>query len=72
MKQSRRLSFLEALSNVILGYGLAVLTQRAVFPAFGLETTLAEEMQLGAAFTAMSLLRSYLLRRLFAALDGEN
>lgn len=36
MMQSRRMSLIEALSNVAIGYGVAVLTQIAVFPLFGM------------------------------------
>ena len=34
MKQSRRMSLVESLANVAVGYGIAVLTQIAVFPFF--------------------------------------
>jgi hypothetical protein len=34
--QSRWLSFVEAVTNIVVGYGLAVLTQIIVFPLFGL------------------------------------
>jgi hypothetical protein len=33
--QSRRMSLVEAIANVVVGYGLAVLTQILVFPLFG-------------------------------------
>ena len=36
MRQSRRMSLLESLTNVAIGYGVAVATQIAVFPLFGL------------------------------------
>ncbi len=51
-----------------LGYGLAVLVQLLVFPAFGLQSTLAQNLRIGLIFTAVSLLRSYALLRLFEAL----
>ncbi|WP_424894932.1 DUF7220 family protein [Tepidimonas sp. HKU79] len=35
MKQSRWMSLLEAVTNVLVGYGAAVATQWAVFPLFG-------------------------------------
>ncbi len=66
MKQSRLMSLVEAVTNVIVGYGLAVVTQIIVFPWFGLEAALGEHMAIGMAFVAVSLARSYLLRRLFA------
>ena len=66
MKQSRLMSLIEAITNVIVGYGLAVATQIIVFPWFGLEADLGEHMAIGMAFVGVSLARSYLLRRLFA------
>jgi hypothetical protein len=68
MKQSRLMSLIEAITNVIVGYALAVVTQIIVFPLFGLEAALGEHMAIGTAFVAVSLVRSYLLRRLFALL----
>jgi hypothetical protein len=61
------MSLVEAAANVVVGYGLAVLTQVLVFPAFGVQATLAENLQIGAAFTGISILRSFALRRLFEA-----
>ena len=42
MKQSRWMSLVEAVANVLVGYGVAVATQWAVFPLFGLHATLQE------------------------------
>ena len=68
MKQSRTMSLVESLVNVTVGYGIAVITQILVFPLFGLSTTLAENMALGAIFTVVSIARSYCLRRAFESL----
>lgn len=65
MSQSRRLSLLEAATNTAVGYALAVATQYAVFPAFGLRVGFIENLGIGLIFTAVSLVRSYALRRLF-------
>lgn len=70
MTQSRKASALEALANVALGYILAVLTQMLIFPLFDLEVTLGENLSIGLAFVAVSLLRSYWLRRLFDRFDS--
>ena len=69
MKQSRLMSMVEAVTNVAVGYGLAVITQIIVFPWFGLEAAFGEHMAIGMAFVGVSLARSYLLRRLFARLQ---
>ena len=65
MPQSRRLSLLEAVTNVVVGYALAVLTQLIVFPWFGLTASLQDNLAIGAAFVGVSLVRSYALRRVF-------
>ena len=71
MKQSRRISLIEAIANVVVGYGLAVLTQIAVFPLFGLRASFGDNLALGAVFTAISLARSYVLRRVFEAVRSH-
>lgn len=68
MKQSRTMSLVEAVTNVLVGYGAAVTTQMLVFPLFGLHTTLQENLVIGLIFTIISLVRSYLLRRAFETL----
>ena len=65
MRQSRRMSFLESLTNVAVGYGVAVTAQIAVFRLFGLEVSLSDNLMIGAIFTGISILRSYTLRRIF-------
>lgn len=65
MTQSRRLSLIEAVTNVAVGYLLAVITQIMVFPWFGIHPSLGENLAIGSIFTGISLLRSYALRRLF-------
>jgi hypothetical protein len=68
MKQSRLLSLVEAITNVIVGYGVAVVTQILIFPLFGLHTTLAQNLKMGAVFTVVSIARSFALRRVFEAI----
>ena len=68
MKQSRFMSLVEAIANVAIGYGVAVVTQILIFPVFGLHTTLVQNLKMGGIFTIVSLARSFALRRLFEAL----
>jgi hypothetical protein len=65
MKQSRAMSLVEAVANVVVGYGVAVVTQTLIFPIFGLHTTLVQNLKIGLVFTVVSIGRSYALRRLF-------
>lgn len=69
MKQSRLMSLVEAITNVIIGYAIAVATQILIFPIFGLHTTLVENLAMGGIFTLVSIARSFALRRLFEAIQ---
>ena len=68
MKQTRLMSLVESVANVIVGYGVAVVTQILIFPIFGLHTTLAHNLKMGAIFTVVSIARSFALRRVFEAI----
>ncbi len=72
MKQSRRMSLLESLTNVLVGYGVAIVTQILVFPWFGLQVSLGDNLAIGTIFTVVSLIRSYALRRVFEHLRVRN
>lgn len=66
--QSRWMSLVESLTNIAVGYGLAVLTQILVFPQFGLQASLGANLLIGGIFTIISLARSFALRRIFNGL----
>lgn len=68
MRQSRAMSLAEAIANVVVGYGMAVVMQILIFPAVGLQATLTQNLTLGAAFSAISVVRSFAMRRLFEAI----
>jgi hypothetical protein len=65
MTQTRRHSALESVANVAAGYGVAIATQYAVFPLFGLHVSIHDNLLIASIFTGVSLVRSYALRRLF-------
>ena len=67
MMQSRWMSLVKSVANVLVGYIVAVVTQVLVFPLFGWRATLSENLTIGLIFTGVSLVRSYLLRRAFEA-----
>jgi hypothetical protein len=69
--QTRWMSFVEAVTNIVVGYGLAVLTQIIVFPFFGLHASLSDNLLLGFVFTIVSLARGFALRRIFNTFDGR-
>lgn len=65
MTQSRRMSLIEAATNVIVGDALAVGLQIAVFPVFGIHIALGDKLAIGLAFIGVSLVRGYVLTRMF-------
>ena len=66
-RQSRTMSLVEAVTNVTVGYGLAVTMQMLVFPLFGFAATYRDHLLIGAVFTIAWIARSFSLRRLFEA-----
>jgi hypothetical protein len=66
------MSLVEAITNVAVGYGLAVATQMLVFPLFGLRATLVDNLAIGGAFAVVSIARSYALRRVFETIRLRN
>ena len=65
LSQSRRHSLTEALVNVAVGYWIAVAAQIVVFPLFGVHISLRQNIEIGVIMTAVSIARSYTLRRVF-------
>ncbi|MDG1313911.1 MAG: hypothetical protein P8P29_00110 [Flavobacteriaceae bacterium] len=59
------MSALEASFNVLIGYFVSVLANILILPLFGYAVTVADSFAIGLAFTAVSLVRSYALRRWF-------
>ena len=60
-KQSRRMSLVEAVTNVVVGFAVALLTQIIVFPLFDVAVTLGENLVIGSLFTLASICRSFVL-----------
>jgi uncharacterized protein (DUF2062 family) len=69
--QSRLASFIESIVNIAIGYGVAVGSQLAIFPLFGIDIPLSDNLAIGLWFTAISLVRSYVVRRMFNAWHGR-
>lgn len=63
--QSRRMALVEAAANVVVGYALAVLIQLLALPQFGIRVSFGQTLAIGAMFTVVSMMRIYVLRRLF-------
>jgi hypothetical protein len=62
------MSFIESCVNVLIGYGIACAAQAVIFPWFGIYVSTSQNLQIGALFTVVSIIRSYIVRRVFNAL----
>jgi hypothetical protein len=58
------MSLIEAVTNLVVGYALAIATQLFVF-RYSVWTRIEENLMIGGIFTVVSLARSYAVRRLF-------
>ena len=63
--QTKRQSIIESLVNISIGYSVAIFSQLLIFPLFDIHLPLHDNLLIGAYFTLISLVRSYLVRRLF-------
>lgn len=68
MNQTRVQSLIETGANVLVGYLVALASQLLVFPLFGIHVPFSSNLAIGAWFTVISLVRSYVLRRWFNGL----
>lgn len=63
--QSRKMSMVEACTNIAIGYGVNFAGQIAIYPIFGIHVGIVTNLAISGAFTGLSLARSYALRRVF-------
>jgi hypothetical protein len=63
--QTKKQSLLEALVNILIGYTVAILSQFTIFPLFGIFIATEDHLLIGLYFTAISIVRTYLVRRYY-------
>ena len=68
MKQSRLMSFVESLINILVGLGVAMVANAIILPLLGFPITLTDNAIIAAFMTVVSIARSFALRRVFEAL----
>ena len=65
MSQTKTHSFIESLTNIAIGYTVALVSQLLIFPFYGIHISIGDNIAIGAWFTLISIIRSYVLRRWF-------
>lgn len=63
--QTKKMSLIETIVSVIIGYIISLAAQLIIFPLFDINVSLAENLMIGLFFTVVSIIRGYLVRRLF-------
>ena len=63
--QSMRESMLETWTNILIGFGINYSANMVVLPLAGLPVSATGAFQVGVIFTAISVVRSFLIRRFY-------
>ena len=63
--QSKIESLIESIINTSLGFLVALITQILIYPLFDIEVSFGDQTLLALIFTAVSLVRGYVVRRYF-------
>jgi len=65
MDQTRLGSLIEAITNIFIGFGINFTANALIFPLFGWSISASQNLSLGLIYTAISIARSYTIRRFF-------
>lgn len=63
--QTRKQSAIEALMNIVIGYTINFIANLTLFPLFGWDISIQQNLLLGVLYTLISFARSYMLRRFY-------
>ena len=72
MKQSKRDSILESITNVVLGLIISFVLQLVLYPILDIPVTINQNLIITFVFFVASFLRGYLIRRFFNKLNTIN
>jgi len=72
MSQTRIMSFVEAKSNAIVGLLVSWLFTYYGLPMFGIYTDIGQATGITACYFMLSLVRSYVMRRMFNEIGSKN
>lgn len=65
MKQSKKHSALESITNVVIGLITSIVTQMILYPILGIPVTFSQNLIITAVFFVISFVRGYVIRRFF-------
>lgn len=56
---------IEAVINVLIGYSISFAANALILPMYGFNISMTQNLSIGAIFTVISIVRSYIIRRYF-------
>lgn len=65
MSQTRRMSIIETVTGVAIGFAVSMAASLVVYPWFGHAFSLAQNAGITVIFTVLSIVRGYCVRRAF-------
>lgn len=63
--QTKKMSLLETITSVVIGYIISLIAQMIIFPIFDIKVSFEDNLLIGLFFTVVSIIRGYFVRRLF-------
>jgi hypothetical protein len=68
VKQSKVMSLVESVINIVVGFGISLAAQIYFLPLLGVQISLSQNITFALIMTVVSIARSFALRRVFEAL----
>jgi len=63
--QTKKLSLIESVINTAAGFILSLLLQLFIYPIMNIPVTFSQNIIITIAFTILSIIRGYIIRRVF-------
>ena len=65
MSQSKKKSLLESIANMVVGFSVSFIIQLIIYPSLGIKVNIDQNVIITSVFMLASIVRGYLIRRLF-------
>jgi hypothetical protein len=65
MAQTKKQSIIEVIANTVVGFVISVMVSVVLFPLMGIPVTFGENIGITTIFTVISIVRSFIMRRIF-------
>ena len=70
--QSKKQSLIESLTSTTIGIIIGIVLNLTILPIFGYPVSVVDSLWISLIFTAISVVRSYVVRRIFNSKEKRN